>query len=71
MQLIKGGYQKGIWLHDRQGHTQEEIDFMNAAFREAGRQDPRWLKLVWDIKVDHRPALRVIEGEKKNYDHRG
>ncbi|MDD3581952.1 MAG: hypothetical protein PHW74_13135 [Desulfobacca sp.] len=64
MQLIKGGYQKGIWLHDRQGHTQEEIDFMNAAFWEAGRHDPRWLKLIWDIKVDQRPELRMIAGGK-------
>jgi len=44
---------------------------MNAAFRKAGRHGPRWLRLVWNIKVDHRLALRVIEGEKKNYDHRG
>jgi len=41
MEVIDGGYRKGFWFHDRDSITQEEIDFMNAAFREAGKYDPR------------------------------
>ncbi len=61
MEVIDGGYRKGFWLHDRNSITQEEIDFMNEAFREAGEHDPRWLKLIWDIKVDSKPELRRMK----------
>ncbi len=60
MKVIDGGYRKGFWFHDRGAHTQEEIDFANAAFREAGKHDPRWLKLIWDIKVDDKPKIRRV-----------
>ena len=59
--VIQGGYRQGVWLHDRQAHTQEEINFINEAFREAGQHDPRWLKLVWDIKVDDQPELQRVK----------
>lgn len=61
LKVIDGEYQKGIWMHDRKAHTQEEIDFINAAFREAGQYDPRWLKLVWDVKVESQPELKRIK----------
>jgi hypothetical protein len=61
MEVLEGGYQKGFWFHDRNSITQEEIDFMNDAFREAGQHDPRWLKLVWDVKVDPKPELRRVK----------
>lgn len=48
-------------MHDREGITREEIDFFNAAFREAGKHDPRWLQLIWDIKVDSKPELRRVK----------
>jgi hypothetical protein len=61
MEVIDGGYRKGAWFHDRDAHTQEEIDFVNEAFREAGQHDPRWLKLIWDIKVDSKSKLRRVK----------
>ena len=61
MKVIDGGYWKGLWFHDRGAHTQEEIDALNEAFRLAGQHDPRWLKLIWDIKVDAKPELRRIK----------
>jgi len=61
MKVDEGGYRKGVWFHDRDSLTQEEIDFANAALREAGKHDPRWLKLIWDIKVDSKPELRRVK----------
>lgn len=61
MEVIDGGYRKGCWLRDRSAFTQEEIDFANEAFREAGKHDPRWLKLVWDIKADSSNNLRQVD----------
>jgi hypothetical protein len=64
MEVIEGGYRKGLWFHDRNSLTQEEIDFANEAFREAGQHDARWLKLIWYIKVDSKPELRRVKGWK-------
>ena len=52
LKVVQGGYQKGIWMHDRDAHTQEEIDALNEAFRLLGQDDPRFLKLIWNVKVD-------------------
>jgi len=60
MKVIDGGYKKGFWFHDPDGNTQEEIDFLNEAFREAGQYDPRWLKLVWEPNKQ-KPALRRVK----------
>jgi hypothetical protein len=61
MGVIRGGFKEGIWFHDREAYTQEEIDFVNEAFREAGQHDPRWLKLIWDVKVDVKPKLHRVK----------
>jgi hypothetical protein len=61
MKVIDGGYRRGLWLHDRDSITQEEVDFLNAAFREAGKHDPRWLKMIWDIKVESNPEMRRVK----------
>lgn len=61
MEVIDGEARKGFWLRDRTAFTQEEIDFANEAFREAGKHDPRWLKLIWDVKVGSQPELRRVK----------
>ncbi len=58
LKVVQGGYQKGIWMHDRDAHTQEEIDALNEAFRLLGQDDPRFLKLIWNVKVDV-PSLEL------------
>ncbi|RLB01245.1 MAG: hypothetical protein DRG59_06915 [Deltaproteobacteria bacterium] len=60
MKVIEGGYKKGLWLHDPDAHTQEEIDFLNEAFRRVGKADPRWLKLIWEPKKE-KPKLTVVK----------
>jgi hypothetical protein len=61
MEVIQGGFKEGCWLHDRSAYTQEEIDFANEAFREAGKHDPRWLQLVWNINLDSKADLREAD----------
>jgi len=61
MEVIEGGFKEGFWFRDRNSITQEEIDFVNEAFREAGKHDPRWLKLIWDVKADSKPEIRKIK----------
>jgi len=62
VEVIEGGYQKGLWFHDRDAHTQEEIDALNEAFRLIGQDDPRWLKLIWDVKAGAPPPkLQVVK----------
>lgn len=61
MKVIEGGYQKGLWFHDPEAHTQEEVDALNEAFRLLGQDDPRFLKLIWDVKVDEKPEFRVVK----------
>ena len=60
MKVIKGGYKKGLWFHDPDAHPQEEIDFLNEAFRRVGKADPRWLKLIWEPKKE-KPKLTVVK----------
>lgn len=50
MKAIDGGDQKGIWMHDPDAYTDEEIDYVNEAFRRLSKADPRWLKLIWEPK---------------------
>ncbi|RJR47281.1 MAG: hypothetical protein C4567_01245 [Deltaproteobacteria bacterium] len=59
--VVAGGYRKGLWFHDRRAHTQEDVDALNEAFRLLGQDDPRWLKLIWDVKVDSKPEMRRIK----------
>jgi len=62
LKVIDGGHQKGIWMHDRDAHTQEEIDALNEAFRLLGQDDPRFLKLIWNIKADSfSPELQIVK----------
>jgi hypothetical protein len=50
MEVINGGYKKGMWFHDRAAYSDEEIEYVNGAFRRISQHDPRWLKLIWNIK---------------------
>ena len=60
MKTIHGGYKKGIWMHDPDCATQEEISFLNEGFRRVGKVDPRWLKLIWEPKKQ-KPKLHRIK----------
>ena len=60
MKVIDGGYQKGIWMHDPEDSTQEEIDFLNEGFRRVGKGDPRWLKLIWEPNKQ-KPKLHRVK----------
>ena len=60
MKVIKGGYEKGLWFHDPNAYTDEEIEYANEAFRRLAKADPRWLKLIWEPKKE-KPQLRRVK----------
>ncbi|MBW1731811.1 MAG: hypothetical protein JRJ75_13130 [Deltaproteobacteria bacterium] len=60
MKLIEGGYKKGMWLHDPDAYTDEEIEYANEAFRRLAQADPCWLKLVWEPRREQ-PEIRRIK----------
>jgi len=60
MKVIEGGYKKGMWLHDSDAYTDEEIEYANEAFRRLAQADPRWLKLIWEPRKDQ-PEIRRIK----------
>jgi len=60
MKVRNGGYQKGIWRHDPDAYTDQEIEYVNEAFRRLAKLDPRWLKLIWEPNKQ-KPELRRIK----------
>ena len=60
MKVIEGKYQKGAWFHDPDAYDEEDIAFLNEAFRTIGQADPRFLKLIWQPQKQ-RPALRRVK----------
>jgi len=54
MDEIKKYDMKDVWFHD-ENMPQVEVDFMNAAFREAAEIDPRFEKLIWVRSAKRNP----------------
>jgi len=59
LRVKKGGYKPNTWMHDP-NMPQKDVDFINAAFKEAAEQiDPVFEKLIWKKKNKH-PKLKAI-----------
>jgi len=55
MRVIKGGFDEGMWLHDRNGYTDEEIKLWNERLRRLSLKHP-WLKgFSWEIRPTQKP----------------
>jgi len=62
MRLIQGGYEEGVWLHDRNTYSNEEIAIKNERFKQLISQGHTWLKdFIWDIKHSSDPNLRIVK----------
>jgi hypothetical protein len=63
MKVIKGGYQKGYWLHDRNAYSDEEIAIVNERFRQLIQRYPQYRSFfeffLWDIQP--KPELKVVK----------
>lgn len=48
LQIIEGNQKEGVWMHDP-SFSQEDIDFINEAFKQAAEEiDPSFEKLIWN-----------------------
>lgn len=61
LKIIDGGYKENTWMHDP-NIPQEDVDFINAAFKEAAEQiDPVFEKLIWNRKSKTHHKLHKIK----------
>lgn len=57
MRIIKGGFDEGMWLHDRNTYSDEEIEVWNARLKQLSLKHP-WLKdFIWKINPKQKSCL--------------
>lgn len=65
MEAIQGGFKKGVWLHDRNFYSEEEIVDGNEWFKQLSNRCPQqfsWLMdYIWDINPKPRPNLMTVK----------
>jgi hypothetical protein len=65
MEVIQGGFKEGVWLHDRNFYSEEEIEDGNEWFRQLTNRYPQyfsWLMdYVWDIKPKSKTNLITVK----------
>jgi len=49
LEKIEGGYKKGVWQHDREAYTDEDIEFFNEFLREMAKHRPQAASVIWDL----------------------
>jgi hypothetical protein len=63
VEVFKGGFKKGSWLHDREAYSDEEIAAVNERFKQLKDRYPQyssWFEfLLWDIKP--KTELEVVK----------
>jgi len=60
LKVVQGGFQKGVWQHDREAHTDEDIEFFNEFLRTVAKHRPQAANVIWDIPPKNKqpkPAL--------------
>lgn len=49
LKKIDGNFQPNTWLHDPDSFSDEDVDFINSAWKEAAKEiDPVFEKLIWE-----------------------
>lgn len=62
LKVVQGGFEEGIWLHDRDAYSDESIANGNKLFKELIDAGHTWLKdYLWDIKPIPNPELRRVK----------
>lgn len=61
MEVIKGGFKKGSWLHDREAYSDDEIAAANERFRQLIKRHPECRSFleffIWDIQPKSEPQI--------------
>ncbi len=62
MKVIKGGYEKGLWGHDRDAYSDEDIEFFNEFLRTVAKDRPQAANVIWDVcPKDKLSEIRLIK----------
>ncbi len=61
MEVIQGGFQKGMWGSDRQTYSDEDIEVWNDRLRQLSRQHPWLEEFVWHIQPTQKQPLEIVE----------
>jgi len=62
LKVIKGGYEKGLWGHDQDAYSDEDIEFFNEFLRTVAKHRPQAANVIWDVsKRDKPPEIRLIK----------
>jgi len=61
MKVIKGGYQKDVWGHDRNAYSDEDLEFFNEFLRTIAKDRPQAANLIWHPNRE-KPKLKIITG---------
>ena len=55
MEVIEGGFKKGMWQYDRDTYSDEDIEVWNKRLMQLSHDHP-WLKeFLWHIKPKQKP----------------
>jgi len=49
LKIVQGGFQEGVWQHDREAYTDEDIESFNEFLRTVARHRPQAAEVIWDI----------------------
>ena len=67
MKVVKGGFKEGMWQHDRNTYSDEEIEIWNVRLEQLSQKHP-WLKdFIWKIKPKRKPTLFIPSNKERAY----
>ncbi|MBW2646202.1 MAG: hypothetical protein JRE23_08505 [Deltaproteobacteria bacterium] len=49
LKIVQGGFQEGVWQHDREAYTDEDIESFNEFLRAVAKHRPQAAEVIWDI----------------------
>lgn len=62
MEVIEGKFKKGVWGHDREVYTDEDIEFFNEFLRTIAKHRPQAAEVIWNVPTkDKRPKLHLLK----------
>jgi len=57
MEVIEGKFKKGVWQHDREAYSDEDIEFFNEFLRTVAKHRPQAAEVIWN--VPKAPPLKI------------
>ena len=63
LKTIEGNYKFGVWMHDQDAFTDEDIEFINKAWEELAKETGKdeFRKLIWKPNREDKLKLKRIK----------